>query len=188
MSAETPSLRVEASSQQPQRSAPPHGQRSIKYYRHLVKKAVTSMRWEMSMFVIVIIYMVIVFFTFALADQKVSEQCPKESGTPDCTNPSHSNIATLSQHTYSKLSSPTHLCLRAQQIARLICGLDANGKNTGWITVRCKKDTIARNDLYFTIVDFAFLVFFSIEILIKFFGLGKSRWVEPFIPNLQTVG
>ena len=78
----------------------------------------------------------------------------------------------LSEHT--NLTNTTFVV--AQQIARLICGLDANEKNTGWITGRCKKDTIAKNDLYFTIVDFAFLIFFCIEILIKFFALGKPGW------------
>ena len=187
MNAEAPSVRVEPGSQPAPRPPPPHGRRTIKQYRILVKKAVTSMTWEMSMFVIVIIYMVIVFFTFALADQKVREvdQCGAARfavhGAPAFPNPFQVQVLRM-----QRVSPRLFVCLctqndarattlHVQQIARLICGLDRQEKNNGWITLSCKTNTIAKNDLYFTIVDFAFLVFFLIEIGIKFFGIGEPR-------------
>ena len=39
-----------------------------------MRKTVTSMQWEMSMFVIVLMYFVVVFAAFALSDQKVGAQ------------------------------------------------------------------------------------------------------------------
>ena len=75
MSAQSPSVRVDpgVSSSAASSSASPvaSNARTLKHYRIVVKRACLSMRWEMSMFVIVLIYFLVVFATFALSDMNV---------------------------------------------------------------------------------------------------------------------
>lgn len=92
MSAEAPLVPVLADGKRPQRIEnglaikTPHRRQpamqlnasnmssSIKHWQGAVRKTVTSMQWEMSMFVIVLMYFVVVFAAFALSDQKVGAQ------------------------------------------------------------------------------------------------------------------
>ena len=51
--------------------------------RAYVKRIVTSIQWELGMLCFVLLYFVVVFVTFALADQQVRERGGDEHGVCD---------------------------------------------------------------------------------------------------------
>jgi hypothetical protein len=72
------------------------------------------------------------------------------------------------------------------QIARLICG-NVSPSNHGWITPNCKSNTITPIDFIAYIVDFCFLIFFLLEILVKFFGVGVVKYLRDALNSFDFV-
>ena len=59
---------------------------TLSEYRNAVRRRVTSLRWEMGMMMVVIVYCIVVFGSFDIEDKQIARFICGEWITPECRN------------------------------------------------------------------------------------------------------